>query len=255
MGLFKKGFNSVREEQKRQEELRASFNSRLYNFFLTDRNDEADIVFLHGQPLTFYAHTVEEHSNGKTRWNTYVCTDDDCPYCRRDIRSSFKGAFLVYDKTLVTRENNGKKTEAEAGLRLYIAGSRVLGQLDRINTKYGLTNYIWTISRTGQGTSTQYAFDRGDAFDLDLATVKGMIPDFLADKFKPKSGSEDDIAEALLSLLESQCNLMIPNNGSSVDKSDDEDDDGEYETASAPAESKKSSAPRKLSLGKKLHKK
>lgn len=53
MGMFSKGFGSVRREQKRQEQIRESLSGKLFNFFLTEKNPEADIIFLNNQPLTF----------------------------------------------------------------------------------------------------------------------------------------------------------------------------------------------------------
>ena len=251
MGLFKMGFGSVRNEQKRQEAIRESYGNKLFNFFLTENNSEADIIFLHDEPITFYGHAIQETSQtGKTRWNTYVCTGSDCPYCKRGEKSSFKGAFLVYDKTIVERDNNGTRIEAEAGIRLYLAGSRVLGQLDRINSKYGLTNYVWNRSRTGSRTSTVYAFDRGDEIHLDRTTIEDMLPPFLAEKFRPKNNTKEEITSEVLKLLTIQCEYLQPNNGGANSIDDEDYEDEEEVVASAP-----SAKPTTSSLGKRIFRK
>lgn len=256
MSMFSKGFGSVRREQKRQEQIRESLSGKLFNFFLTEKNPEADIIFLNNQPLTFFAHTEQVSRNGKSFYDTYVCTEEsngDCPFCaRQSSKASFKGAFLVYDNTVIERrDKEGKTTKAPAGLKLYIAGTRVLGQLDRMNEKYGLTSHDWEVARTGSGTATQYSFDRGEKINLTAKEIKNMLPESMAKEFNPESDDAEDVEEAVLSLVEKQVRLMIPHNtdGNIADEEDDE----EAEVVSgeeAPAK-----ASHHVSLGRKFHKK
>ena len=255
MSMFSKGFSSVRKEQKRQEQIRESLSGKLFNFFLTEKNPEADIIFLNNQPLTFFAHTEQVSRNGKSFYDTYVCTEEsngDCPFCaRQSSKASFKGAFLVYDNTVIERKDKeGKTTKAPAGLKLYIAGTRVLGQLDRMNEKYGLTSHDWEVARTGSGTATQYSFDRGEKINLTAKEIKNMLPESMAKEFNPESDDAEDIEEAVLSLVEKQVRLMIPNNDGHVA---DEEDDEEAEVVSE--EEVPAKASHHVSLGRKFHKK
>ena len=77
-----------------------------------------------------------------------------------------------------------------------------------------------------------------------------MLPESMAKEFDPESDSAEDIEEAILSLVEKQVRLMLPNNDGNVA---DEEDDEEAEVVSeeeAPAK-----ATRHVSLGRKFHKK
>ena len=44
--LFQRGYETAREEKKRQDEVREKSGKRLYNLFLKDDGDEAQVRFL-----------------------------------------------------------------------------------------------------------------------------------------------------------------------------------------------------------------
>lgn len=256
MGLFTSGYKAVRKEQKRQEEYRKNLKGKLFHFFLTEKNDEANIVFLNNEPVNFYGHNVQN----KDRYDLKVCTDKDCKFCADGDKPSFKGAFLIYDKTPFeyTDRESGKKKKGKGSVKLYIAGTRVLGMLDRLNEKYGLTSYEWTISRTGTKTSTVYAFDRGDELDdRDSEDISNLLPEELQDSFNPDSDDEDDIEEAVQELVQGQLEKLIDKDdeeeGEDDGLSEDDDEEEEREEKRTKKHHKKGVQGKEKVLSKKHH--
>lgn len=259
MGLFQSGFKSVRKEQKRQEEFSKALKGKLFNFFLTEKAPEATVYFLNDEPLTFDAHNVEEYHGGKKRWQTYVCPGEDCPYCNEGQRASFKGMFLVYDTTPFSyKGKDGKEHTNKGQLKVYIAGTRVLSQLDRLNTKYkGLTHYSWDIARTGSGTATTYSFDRGEDVNFSRQELENMMPDAVRQDFTNALAECDgNIQDAIMTVLEIQGKKLLPNYEEDLPDDDDAEEisDEEIPFDSGVEESPKKKTPR-VSLGRKLHKK
>lgn len=202
MGMFKKGYTAVREEKQRQDENREKAGKNLWRFFLSSDGDEADVRFLTEEPVTFYEHTVKTMRNGKEAYDTVVCSgDDSCPLCANGDKPTFKGAFLIWDKRpFEFTDKDGKKKTGEGQLRLYVQGARVLSQLDRISSKYGLTNRTITIVRLGKGTSTSYTIEKGDEEGkLSQAEIKNMLPEKLRDNYNGTMDSLYSIIEECLS--------------------------------------------------------
>lgn len=218
MGMFKKGYTAVREEKQRQDENREKAGKNLWRFFLQSDGDEADVRFLTEEPVTFYEHTVKTMRNGKEAYDTVVCNgDDSCTLCSNGDKPTFKGAFLIWDKRPVEyTDKDGKKKKSEGQLRLYVQGARVLSQLDRISSKYGLTNRTITIVRLGKGTSTSYTIEKGDEEGkLSTAEIKNMLPEKLRDSY---NGTMD----SLYSIIEECLSNSI--SGSSNTSDDDEEE-------------------------------
>ena len=203
MGMFKKGYTAVREEKQRQDENREKAGKNLWRFFLQSDGDEADVRFLTEEPVTFYEHTVKTMRNGKESYDTVVCSgDDSCSLCASGDKPTFKGAFLIWDKRPyeATDAKSGKKKTVEGSLRLYVQGARVLSQLDRISSKYGLTNRTITIVRLGKGTSTSYTIEKGDEEGkLSVAEIKNMLPEKLRESYNGTMDSLYSIIEECLS--------------------------------------------------------
>ena len=220
MGMFKKGYTAVREEKQRQDENREKAGKNLWRFFLQSDGDEADVRFLTEEPVTFYEHTVKTIRNGKEAYDTVVCNGDDtCSLCASGDKPTFKGAFLIWDKRPyeTTDAKSGKKKTVEGSLRLYVQGARVLSQLDRISSKYGLTNRTITIVRLGKGTSTTYTIEKGDdEGKLSVAEIKNMLPEKLRESYNGTMDSLYTIIEECLS------------NSISGSSNASEDDDEEY---------------------------
>ena len=220
MGMFKKGYTAVREEKQRQDENREKAGKNLWRFFLQSDGDEADVRFLTEEPVTFYEHTIKTVRNGKEAYDTAICSgDDSCPLCANGDKPTFKGAFLIWDKRPyeTTDAKSGKKKTVEGSLRLYVQGARVLSQLDRISSKYGLTNRTITIIRLGKGTSTTYTIEKGDEEGkLSVAEIKNMLPDKLRESY---NGTMD----SLYSIIEESLSSSMSGSSDSS-----EDDDEEY---------------------------
>ena len=226
--LFQRGYETAREEKKRQDEVREKSGKRLYNFFLKDDGDEAQVRFLTEEPVNFYAHNIKSVRGGNERFDTFVCTqDDDCPFCEDGDRPSYKGAYLVYDKrTIETKDpKTGKKKKIHGQIRLYTQGMRVISQLDRLSSRYGLTKCDYIIARVGKGQNTSYTFDR-DTDECDKMTkkeIENLLPEKLRDMY-------DGTMESLYTIVEDQIAMMLPseNTHGHDDDDDDEEDDEEY---------------------------
>lgn len=225
--LFQRGYSVAREEKKRQDEAREQSGKRLFNLFLKDDGDEAQVRFLTEEPINFYAHTIKSSRNGSDRFDTFVCTqDDDCPYCAEGDRPSYKGAYLVFDRRTVEIKDKqtGKKKKIHGQLRLYIQGMRVIGQLDRLSNRYGLTKCDYTIARVGKGQNTTYTFDReaDENEKLTKKEIENLLPEKLRDMY-------DGTMESLYNIVEEQIAMMIPGSESAHGSDDEDDDDYEDE--------------------------
>lgn len=211
MGIFKKGFKSVDAEVKRQEENRAKMGNKLYRLFIKAKDEEgAQIRFLTEEPVTFYEHTIKH--NG--RYDNILCVGNDCAYCDSGEHPSYKGAFLVYDYRKYKAKDGKIK---ESGLRLYVAGTRVLSSLMRIHKRNsGLRNILFQLDRDGEGTATTYQFSVEKKLpSLSEEEVAAMLPEKLRDMY---DGSD----ESLMKIIEEQIEMsLIGNNYSGF--SDDED--------------------------------
>ena len=223
MALFKKGYEAARQEKKRQEEAREQMGKRLFRFFLSGDGAEAKVRFLTEEPINFNEHTVKVFKGGKERYDSFLCTgDSDCPYCEEGNKSSFKGAFLIWDYTeFEVKESNDKKKKVNGSLKLYVAGTRVLSQLDRLSNRYGLTERDYYISRTGTGTDTSYMIERtDDVIPLTKAKITNMLPEKLREQF-------DGTMESLYSIVEEQLKMYLPDYDASSDEDDYEDEDSD----------------------------
>ena len=252
MGMFKKGFEANRQEKARQEKMAENRGKKLFRFFLAKDGDEADLIFLTEEPINFQEHNVKGSRNGKEVFNQFTCTgDDNCELCNDGDRPSFKGAFLVWDgRPFEYTDKNGKKQKTEGSLKLFVYGTKVISQLDRISSKYGLAGREITMVRLGSGTSTNYTFERGDKVSLTEKEITNMLPEKLREEY-------DGTEESLYAIIERQLEMNVKGyNGESNDDSDEEDDsydgrdavmgvDDDEETGEKPA--------RKLSFGKKLN--
>lgn len=219
--MFKKGYEAARQEKKRQEEVRESMNKRLFRFFLTGDGAEAKVRFLTEEPINFNEHTVKTYKSGKERYDNVLCCDDEsCSLCKEGDKPSFKGAYLIWDySTYESKDKNGKKKKVNGSLKLYVAGTRVLSQLDRLSNRYGLTSRDYEISRTGTGTDTSYMIERTDEITkLTKAQITNMLPEKLKEDF-------DGTMESLYSIIEEQIKLCLPKDSDFGGEDEDEDEE------------------------------
>ena len=210
--LFNRGYDKANKEIDKIEQERKKREGRLWRLFLKRDGDEVDIRFLTEEPISFYEHTVKKGN----KFENIICTGEDCPLCEDD-NPSFKGAYLVWDYTEYT-DRNKKKHKGQ--LRLYVGGSRIVTQLERLSEKYGLTNRDWTVIRNGDGTATTYTFDRGDEYKLNRKEIENMLPDNYKEIY-------DGTAESLYTIVEKALQAELPSN--SKKRSDDDYDDEDYD--------------------------
>lgn len=225
MALFKRGYEAAREEKQRQDERREQLGKRLFRFFLGSDGDEARVRFLTEEPINFNEHTIKTMKGGKERYDTVLCDgSDSCPYCADGDKPSFKGAFLVFDRTpFEVKDDKGKKKTVNGSLKLYVAGTRVLSQLDRLSSKYGLTDRDYDISRSGKGTQTSYMIERTDEISpLTSKKVENMLPEKLRESY-------DGTAESLYKIIEEQLEMYLPDSSHKSNDDDDEEEDDEEE--------------------------
>ena len=216
-GMFNKGFSAVREEKERQDQNRENAGKRLFRFFLPKDGDEATVRFLTEEPVTFYEHTL----NKGGKYESVICTGAGCPLCADD-RSSFKGAFLIYDKRPYKyTDRNNKEVVMEGQIRLYVAGTRVLSQLDRLSARYGLTGRDIIVSRSGSGTATTYMFERDREYRMSEEEIRNLLPEKLRPAYK-------GTAESLESIVQEQLEMLLDTPKSPSREEEDE------EEASAP---------------------
>lgn len=230
MALFKKGYEAVRVEKKRQEDARENMGNRLFRFFLSKDGAEARVRFLTEEPINFNEHTVKVYSGGKERYNNVICSgEDDCTLCADDDKPSFKGAFLIWDYSeYESKDKNGKKKTVKGSLKLYVAGTRVLSQLDRLSSRYGLTSRDYEISRAGSGTDTTYMFERTDE---DGKLTKAQITNMLTENMKKEF---DGTIDSLYDIVKEQLTLYLPKG----EETEDEEDDTPQKTTKSTKKSK-----------------
>ena len=195
--MFKRGFKAVNEEKKRQEENRSK-GGQIWKFFIQNDGDEADITFLTDQPISYYEHNIKSFRNGKEYYDAVPCIGEGCKHCANGDKTTFKSAWLVVDH----RENeytdkDGKKQVTVDNVHLFVYGTKIASQLDRIATKYGLLNRTMTMIRMGKGTSTTYTFERGDVQSLTNKDIEELLPESVRDLY-------DGTTESLYTILEKQ---------------------------------------------------
>lgn len=235
MSIFKSGFNSVKAEAKRQEEVKASMGKQLFRLFVKANDTEGVIIrFLNKEPVTFNEHSIQ---SGK-KWINRLCVGENCPYCAKDNRASYKGAFLVWDYRKYEDKEGNKK---ESGLRLYVAGIKVLTQLMRLAERNGrkvgdkskndgLLRYTYQLDRDGTGTSTSYTLAKDEPCDkLSAEEVIAMLPEKLREDYD--NIDDSNMEEVLEDIIMEQLKMTLGNNSSDEDsdelpfKEEDEDTD------------------------------
>ena len=209
--MFNRGYDTAKEENRKQEEARENAGKKLWRFFLKGDGDEADIRFLTEEPINFWEHSIKTYVQGKERYESVICTGENCPHCA-DSKPSYKGAFLIYDlRDFTYKDKDGKEQTQKGAVRLYVAGAKIVTQLDRLSKRYGLTSRVYTISRSGTGTATSYMFDRGDEQStLSPEKIKSLLPDKLAESY-------DGTMESLYNIVTEQLTMGVEDSVNSVE--------------------------------------
>jgi len=229
-GMFNRGYEFAREEAEREEQARANAGKLIFEFFLKadkkNRSPEADVIFLTDEPINFYIHNIPK-ANGK--FESIVCGEainGECVDCEKGDRPSYKGAYLIYDeRPYEYTDKKGKTVKKEGQIRLYFAGTRVMSQLDRINTKKGLLHRECTIVRTGTGTATSYTIEVGDEIDFTRKELANLLADLHDDIKEMFDGS----TESLYDIIEEQLRLRMRSEDDEAVDTEDEDEEGDYD--------------------------
>jgi hypothetical protein len=178
--LFKRGFNAVKEEEERREKVKELKKGRLFKFYLKDGDEDVPILFLTEEPINYWEHTWDK---GKVN---VPCSGDDCEYCKDEERygkARFVSAWLVVDRReFEYTDQQQKKVKGKDRIKLMVRGMTNAAVLEKQSTKYGLTKYSWTVTRTGKDTSTTWLFDRGEPVSLtkkQLEVIYSQLPEGL----------------------------------------------------------------------------
>lgn len=244
--LFNTGYSAVKEEKERQERNRERIKGKLWDFYLSDDGDEAQVRFLTEEPVNYYAHSVPEKGG---RYQEHICTqDDDCEYCNEGDKPQFKSAYLIWDKReYETTNEKGKKVKKSGCLRLYTQGTKVTSQLARISSKSGITVKDLNIVRSGKGTQTSYMFENDfEREPLTADEVREMLlvlPEEQQDMYK---GDVKKGNKSLLDVVMAQLEMRMDDYDEDEDKlpfNEDEDyDESDGDEDETPRRSSKSSA-------------
>lgn len=240
MGHFKRGYKPLAEEAKKQEARRQANKEKLYEFYLKDDGDEAEVRCLLEEPINVRVHQVQRKSGGKVFYDTFICTEDEnCEYCNEGDNPQLKGANLLIDRRKFKyTDDKGKEKTGKDQLKLILQGTKVMGQFERISKKYGLINRDVTIVRLGKGQNTSYTVERGEEDELSTKEIKACLPEWCREEY---DGSED----SLYDILEAQLDKMK----ACVDDDDDDDDDEYEEKTSKKSKSVTSKSRSKRYMG------
>lgn len=244
--LFNTGYSAVKEEKERQERNRERIKGKLWDFYLSDDGDEAQVRFLTEEPVNYYAHSVPEKGG---RYQEHICTqDDDCEYCNEGDKPQFKSAYLIWDKReYETTNEKGKKVKKSGCLRLYTQGTKVTSQLARISSKSGITVKDLNIVRSGKGTQTSYMFEndfeREPLTADEVREMLAVLPEEQQDMYK---GDVKKGNKSLLDVVMAQLEMRMDDYDEDEDKlpfNEDEDyDESDGDEDETPRRSSKSSA-------------
>lgn len=220
--MFARGYDASRAEKERQDKARENMGKRLWKFFLKDDGEEADLHFLTEEPVNFYEHNLKMGDN-KFEQHTCIGADNGCPDCEDGDRPTYKGAYLVVDhrEFEYTEKDSGKKKRGKDQVRLFVQGMKVVSQLDRISSRYGLSNRDVTIVRLGKGTQTTYTIERGDECKYTEKEIRNLLPEKLRDMY-------DGTMDSLMAIVEEQLMMYTkdyePEDDEEENGADDEDD-------------------------------
>jgi len=174
------GWDDTEEYSNELDKQREQSQNFILDFWLDD-GESAVVRFLNEEPVTFRQHYIPGAKNEKF----YTClegtTDEDgnrvqCPFCSAGNKPSFRGGFLIVDRSKDTWESNGEQREATNQIKLFTQGIKVMKVLKGLAEKRDLTQWDMEITRTGTGTETQYNFIPEEEFELS-EEVKEKVED------------------------------------------------------------------------------
>ena len=185
---FKSGYTAVEEHDKEAKARQEAFaNGGAFTpTVLFEENQSRTLRFLMEEPVTFKEHYLP---NVKGRRN-FTCMDGmenelgermECPFCATGNKPSFRGAYLVIDRSEDTFQSNGQTRTAKNQIKLFKQGISTLKVLEQTNKKRRLTEWDIEITRTGSGTDSRYTPIPEEKFELSAEDAK-KVADYLGDK-------------------------------------------------------------------------
>lgn len=185
---FKSGYDAV---QKHDEEAKAKKeayeNGGMFTpTVLFKENQSRTLRFLMEEPVTFKEHYLP---NAKGARN-YTCMDGmedeqgnriECPFCASGNKPSFRGAYLVIDRSEDTWSKDGQEHTATNQIKIFKQGISTLKVLEQTNKKRKLTQWEIEITRTGAGTDSRYTPVPEEKAELS-AEDKKKVEEYLGDK-------------------------------------------------------------------------
>lgn len=244
MNLFKRGFDAVKEEEKRREEYQKN-KAGIYRLYV--KEGDAPIVFLTEEPVNFYEHNVKNTRNGKTYFDSVMCTGDKCPLCDTGDRPSFKSAWLVLDLRPYEYEDNGKKKTIERQLKLYVVGTKTAGIIQRKSQRYGLAGIKYYLERIGKDTNTTYNLEKDGRYKISEEEIEELLSKEYKEMYDGSEDSLMDIIEAEISKTASKGKEFTHDIDDEVEDDDDailgvddEDETPKHKKAKSVFKNKKS---------------
>lgn len=222
---FSKGYDAVKEYSKELEEKRANYGKNIvFNLYLKDGESRV-VRFITSEPIAFREHYVP-NAKGK---KSYTCLEGlidektgqrmECPFCSAGNKPSFRGAFLVIDRTEDKWESGGEVKTAKNQIKLFKQGIKVLKVLDKMSSKRNIKEWDIEITRTGGGTDTQYNFIPEEKKELTKEELD------MIETFKDGKTLEDKITNEIAPLTMKQATDVLL--GKAVDTSKDSEEDEE----------------------------
>lgn len=226
---FNTGYDAVQEYSKELEEKQSNSGKQPFVLSLVLKDGESRIVkFITKEPVTFREHYLP-NAKGK---KFYTCLDGmidehgnrmECPFCSAGNKPSFRGAYLVLDRTEDKWESNGEVKKAKNQIKLFKQGIKVLKVLDKMSSKRDITEWDIEITRTGSGTDTQYNFIPDDRTEMTKEEEEKI------ENFKDGKTLLDRIADEIEPLTEEDATAVLmgkkPSSNSGSSKPSYSDDD------------------------------
>jgi len=202
---FFKGFKT---SQKESEKGREAYKKEI--MFGGKKGFPADarlsIAFRDEEPLSYYAHNM--FSIGKAGFLT-CAAPADCRLCVEGIQKVFKSAWRVFlidekgniEMRYLARGNTelqhiAKMADAvkgrcsKCGDKMLMLGGKLKCTKHRDAPGSQLSDWIFELYRTGEGTSTKWLFDRDRLIDTDLRANMDAVEDLDLEKILAPKNAE-----------------------------------------------------------------
>ena len=213
---------SYKQMEKQKEIMKAEYESKkklLGEFYLTEKDSEAEITFLTEEPIQFYGYRAPQ---GKG----YMCVPVDKKDNPLDSlgNPTYFGAYLVFDHRSYESKAGGKTKTVDGSVRMYIVGVTVMSLLESKHKRYGLEMQKYTVERTGSGKAVSFSFEHEGDSELTIKKLKKYMPESIAEQY---DGDVESLYDIIKEQLEMRHEIYMENPSSEKDEDDDEGDEEE----------------------------